>query len=394
MAKASVALCLALVLPVPPASAQCRTACARGESRDPYGCCIPVRRRSRGVLPPIRAERLVGFERSPVEPNIADELAQSARAFLTRANELNRENRTVAIQFFTSAAGAALVFLSLSPNDPRNGRMRAVLVAGLDGAGMRVTADREAAALGGPRPVPEPSASRTLRGTTMLELARAHTTMGSRVDAVDVEAHRRAIGRYHRAAEYYRAYVAQFDDTSEAPGARSQLANVLLYAGDYLEAAAVLEELARVPSYPRADALRRAMECYQNALSRDGIALRTDAPSPSEPRPPMPDVMRRLMAARERYLEATANDRDHRDIWRAQQVEHVLWLFRYAEWQSARPRLVRLLRERCDDGAASDAAYLLMRMESPERQDRTMNACEVLRHACEGARARPECASP
>ncbi len=389
-------LALLCAWPVP-VSAQCRMTCSRDETRDPYGCCVAARRRPRRVLSPNRPERLVGEESTVLAQDLLSELYQNARAWVVRARTSDRSS---AIDYSRNAAGAALAFLAQAPDDARAGRMRAVLVEALDGSVLPEAAEREAAALGGPRPSPERDDLRALRADTLLNLAWAHMTVASRLDGTpDVVRRQRAVVRYHRAADYFRVFIAQFADSPESPGARSQLAQALYQAGEYLGSAAVLEELARLTPARRVEALGRALEAYESALTVEvqtsRVALRREPPEPSQrppfaSAPPFPDALRRVFEARDRYLEASASElaRDH---WRAKHIANVILLYHYARWDEARARSLRILSERCDDGPARDAAVLLSRMDGSAPQAPNEDACAMLQRTCSGASPHPEC---
>lgn len=370
-----------------PAAAQCRTACRPGEARDPYGCCVELRRPRRVAREPdgARPETIVGGEEAPLAPDAASEAYLASRAWLARARSFEPSSPRAAIALYRRAAGAALVFLAAAPDDPRAGRARAVLVASLDGAAMTEAADREAAALGGPRPSPEPAELRTLAADTMSNFAWAHQAIARRLEARGEAGRPRARARYRRAADHHRLFLASFPDAAAAPSVRSELANALLAAGEPLEAARELEALARAVPARRTEALRRAIDAHHRALelevSAGRVELRADAPEPSR-RPPwaaapsFPEPLQRLFDARERYLEAT-RDRPEPGLWREQQLESALWLYRYGRWDEARARLDGLLTARCDDRAARNAFTVLGLMEQPRREVRVMTDAEV-----------------
>ncbi len=394
------ACCLLLALTASaPAAAQCRTACVAGEARDPYGCCISVRRAARRVVrrpAEERPEAIAGDDDAPLAPDLATEAYAAARAWLARARSFEPSLPARAAALHRRAAGAALVFLAAAPDDARAGRMRAVLVAALDGASMTDAADREAASLGGPRPAPEPDELRTLLADTLANFAWAHLAIARRIDSSASAPRRaRAVARYRRAADHHRLFLASFPSSAAAPSARSELANALLAAGDHLEAAAELEELARTVPARRAEALRRAIDAYERALAADLQAgraeLRTDAPEPSRRPPwaaaqPFPEPLQRLFDARERYLGATRDDPEP-DLFREQHLENALWLYRYGHFDDARARLAELLTARCDDRTARNAFAVLGLMEQPPREARAARdeeVCALRRAACAG----------
>lgn len=376
-----------------PARAQCRRDCALGQSRDPYGCCVdvPVRRERRRSTEP-RPEAIVGDSSSVLAADVATELHLWARASLARARELDRSSHARAVPFFRQAAGTSLVFLALAPGDPRAGRMRAILVQGLDGAGLDEEGEREAAALGGPRPADEPPALRTLRADTLLNRAWAHHTLAGRLAASRYATPReRASARYRRAADYFALYVASFPDLPEAPGARSELAYALIGAGDPAGAAIALEELARVHPERRPEALPRAIDAYARALALEvqsgALVLRSDPPSPPAPIP-FPPVLQRLFDARERYLAGPGDP----EFARAQDLENTLWLYRYGHFAEVERRLNALLIARCDDGVARNAWTILASMRSePRTEPSATEVCSVRRARCADAPNSPEC---
>jgi tetratricopeptide (TPR) repeat protein len=353
------------------ASAQCRTRCAAGEERDPYGCCVPGAPARRAVrrLPDDRAEAIAGSPSAALAADAATEVYGVARAALARGLASTTADRGVELR---RAMGAALVFLSARPDDARAGRMRAVLVGALDAAGLIELAEREAAALGGPRPSPEPDELRSLAADTVSNLAWAHHALARRLDSRDDPArHARALARYARAVEYYRWYLARFADEAAAPSMRSELANALVATGSHLEAAEVLEALARATPARRLEALRRAVAAYQSALAMEvqagRVELRGDPPPPSmrppfAPSPAFPEPLARLFDARERLLAAAdVPSVDYRD----NQIENALWLYRYARFDEARGRAEAVLLERCDDRAAWNAHAVLRLIDSP-----------------------------
>ncbi|MEZ4336573.1 MAG: hypothetical protein R3B82_08095 [Sandaracinaceae bacterium] len=396
------ALLLVLALLPAPAAAQCRRECREGESRDPWGCCVapepaaPPRRPRTRTLARTRPEALVGDLGSVLADDLPTELYHWALAWLGLGRGAGPRGR--AQDDFRRAAGAAAIFLGVAPDDRRAGRMRAALVEGLDRAGLTELADREAASLGGPRPDPEPEALRELRADTLLNLAWAHAQIGQRLDGPRVEIRRRrlAVARFLRAAAYYRVYVETYPAGSAAPGARSELANALIAAGEPLEAARVLEAMAEAVPARRLEGLRRAVDAHRRALEAEvaaGTVTLRDAPPPPSMRPPwtaapeMPEAVRRLFDARERYLEASEADPGREpEIFRSQQLENALLLYRYARLDQARPRLFRVLGEGCEDPDGEDAAAALEALGEA-------GACERARAMrCEGPVAAPRCA--
>jgi len=381
------------------ARAQCRRACAAGEARDPWGCCVPGRRapRRRTARTPqrTRPEALVGDMDAVLAEDPPTELYYWARAWLSRAREAATRDRARGLELFRRAGGVSLVFLHLAPDDRRAGRMRAVLVESLDRAGLDDAAEREAEALGGPRPSPEPAAARELRSDTLLNLAWAHQRIGQRLDGPRTEIRRRqlAVARFERAAAYYAVYVEAFGDSPAAAGARSEHANALIAAGRPLDAARALEAMAVAVPTRRIEGLRRAVDAYRRALEADvaaGRAQLAEGPPPASQRPPwtdppaMPAPVRQLFEARERYLVA-AEAAPEGEPFRDQQAENALLLFRYARFDEARPRLIRLLREACDDAPAARAAEALERMDAP-------STCEaVASYTCTGGVTAPQC---
>lgn len=394
----AVAIALAMLAPAS-ARAQCRRACVAGESRDPWGCCVAARRRSRrrAARTPqrTRPEALVGDMDAVLTDDVPTELYYWARDWLGRAREQAGRDRARGIALFRRAAGASLVFLHLAPDDRRAGRMRAVLVESLERAGMDEAAEREAEALGGPRPSPEPATARELRSDTLLNLAWAHQRIGQRLDGPRTEIRRRqlAVARFERAAAYYAAYVDAFGGSPASAGARSEHANALIAAGRPLDAARVLEAMADAVPARRVEGLRRAVDAYRRALAADvaaGRASVAEGPPPPSRRPPwtdppaMPEPVRRLLEARDRYL-AAAQTAPEGEPFRDQQVENALLLFRYGRFAEARPRLIRLLREACDDTPAARAAEALEQMQAP-------STCEaVAAYRCSGSVTAPRC---
>lgn len=382
---------LAVALLPQPAEAQCRRECREGESRDPWGCCVapePAPRRPRTrTLARTRPEALVGDLGSVLAADVPTELYHWALAWLGLARQAGARGR--ARDDFRRAAGAAAIFLHLAPGDRRAGRMRAALVEGLDRAGLTELADREAEALGGPRAAPEPEALRELRADTLLNLAWAHAQIGQRLDGPRVEIRRRrlAVARFLRAAAYYRAYVEAFPDASAAPGARSELANALVAAGEPLEAAAALEAMAEAVPARRLEGLRRAVDAYRRALDAAVAAGSVILPEAPGAATEMPEPVRRLFEARERYLAASEADPGREpELYRSQQLENARLLLRYGHAERARPRLARLLAEGCDDPDGEDAAAALEALDGP-------GACARARRLrCEGPVTAPVCA--
>jgi hypothetical protein len=395
-------LCAALfaapALSVAPVRAQCVRSCALGQARDPYGCCIqaPARRPRRPSE--LRPEALVGDASSVLADDAATELYHWARAFLAQARELDGTSHARAVWFFRQAAGTALVFITLAPDDPRAGRMRVVLVQGLDGAGLVDEGEREAAALGGPRPAAESPELRTLRADTMLNRAWAHRTLAARLDVSPyAEPRSRASSRYRRAADYYALYVEAFPEGSETAGAQSELANALSNAGDPAAAARVFEELAASRPDRRYEALPRAIGALSHALALEvqsgTTVLRSDPPPPSQ-RPPFaepiafPPALQRLFDLRERYL----NERGDPVFSRAQNLENTLWLYRYGHFAEAERRLSALLIDRCDDGVARNAWTILASLRRDPVHDPTpAEVCSLRNTRCADAPNTPEC---
>ncbi|MGE0789014.1 MAG: hypothetical protein AB7S26_25300 [Sandaracinaceae bacterium] len=368
----------AIVAGAASARAQCRTECRSYEHRDPFGCCVGERPRRTRTPSRTRPAALVGDAGSVLAPELGGELYHWARGWLAQARDADRIDRAYAIELYRRAAGASLAFLAALPEDVRAGRMRAVVVAGLDGASLVSAAEREASALGGPRPEPESPEVTRLRADTLLNLGWAHRTIGQQLEEphASIARHTLAVARSRRASEYYALYVALYPDAVEAAGARSELANALNAAGEHLEAARVLEELAaRVPSR-HLEGLRRASDAYERALhvaSADGrVALLTEPPEASM-RPPwarapaIPEPLERLLAARARYVQAASAEPSERDDVRAERLDSARWLYRYARWDRAITELVAVLEGGCDDAAAEEATALMAAMRATDR---------------------------
>jgi hypothetical protein len=279
-----------------------------------------------------------------------------------------------------------LIFLEIAPDDPRAGRMRAVLVQALDGVGMTDVADREAAALGGPRPDPELPETTVLRADTLMNLAWAHLSLGQRIDRRIPAERPQAIARLLRAADYYRLYVEQFPDGASAPSARTQLGNSLLGAGRFVDAAREFEALAENVPSRRFEGTLRALESYERALALEvdsgRLHLPSEPPPPSQ-RPPwteppaFPEPLARLFEARERFLDRGALDEDPA-FARAQRLENALWLYRYARFDEAAPRLTQVIAGRCDDSLAEEAFVALSVVRAAEAGERPRAACDVV----------------
>jgi tetratricopeptide (TPR) repeat protein len=399
--RPALVLFVALSAAAPQADAQCRRSCAPGEERDAYGCCIErPRPRPRRATTELRPEALVGNASAALLPDATAETYEWARSALERARNARISQRLRATHFYRQAASFALVFLSIAPSDPRAGRMRATLVEALDGAGMILDAEREAAALGGARPDESPE-MRSMRAYMVLNLAWAHQSVGGTLDTSSlVVPNDRTRARYRRAADYYGLYVESFPDAAERPGAQSELANVLIAAGEHERGVQVLDELAAAVPGRRADALRRLIDFHRNRLAQDvaagRVALRSDPPPPSQRPPfapviPFPEALGRLFDARERYLRAVESTREPLQ-WRSQQLENALWLYRYGHWEETERRLDALLTERCDDGVARNAWIILGEMGRPTEGEATADVCSARRRAiCSGTPDAPEC---
>ncbi len=291
---------------------------------------------------------------SQLSEDLPTELFFYARAWLNGARELEPRRRAEAIERFRRAAGVAATFLRLAPDDPRAGRVRALLVESLDRASLTGAADAEAATLGEPRPATEPAPVRELRMDSILNLGWAHLRIAQGLDAprAPIAQRARAVARFARAADYYRLYVDDFPDSPAAPGARSELANALLGADRPSEAAAVLEEMARAVPSRRAEGLRRAVHAHGLALERalaEGVV--GDPPAASMPAP-----VRALYDARVAYLA----DPDHEpELARSFRLENALLDRRYGRRPEAEQTLLTLLAEECTDEVAMRAARTL-----------------------------------
>ena len=181
----------------------------------------------------------------------------------------------------------------------------------------------------------------------------------------DLELCTQAEAKYRLAAAGYAAYLHRYPNHPQAYELRYTLADALYESRDY-DGAAREYATVRDSNADRThlvDSARRVVEslnrvCDQREASRQ-LEIRTTPPEPVGTPPTvtpavMPDALRRLFDARERYLARVDAQADREQLRESYDLRDAQLLYAYGDWSHAKVRLTRIFDASCSGPNANE----------------------------------------
>ena len=181
----------------------------------------------------------------------------------------------------------------------------------------------------------------------------------------DLELCTQADARYRLAAAGYHAYLHRYPNHPQAYELRYTLADALYASRDY-DGAAREYAMVRESNAGRThlvDSARRVVEslnrvCEQLEANHQ-LEIRTTPPEPVGTPPTatpavMPDALRRLFDARERYLARVDAQADREQLRESYDLRDAQILYAYGDWSHAKVRLTRIFDASCSGPNANE----------------------------------------
>jgi len=257
-----------------------------------------------------------------------------------------------------------------------------------------------------PRPLTDDEAART-QAQAMSTHTRARELQQRCDEGNDEEACTSARNLFRIAADTWAALVGGRPDDEGVADWSFMHAQALFHAESYWQAGEAAERYLAAGGSPqwRVQAARLLVTARERALQAGRVQVQLrEAPPPVRGQPPtveeltLPEAVRGLFGARERFLESVTPEEDEDRTRRQYGLDNALLLYRYGHWERARTLLQGILEAGCTgegawNGAKTAWATLRQMAVALERWDAVLALGQQLRdRSCTfGEDAAPTC---